>query len=150
VYLARELGTALSEVYGDVPSRIDICRNARAAVMAPLDATVLADLRSTGLMAIGAYPALASSSVARRRSQEWARAIYDDRPEVMGIAYRGAHDNGDCLVLWDRAPALTLVTRGARTLDLALHDAVLWPTVVARLAERGRLARIVKECPRCR
>jgi hypothetical protein len=149
IYLARELGTALAEVYGDVPSMIDICPRERAAVVAPAGRALLGDLTGPGLMRVGAYVSLSAAAGPRRLSQEWARAIHDDQPWVCGLHYLSAHDNGECVVLWERAPPLDLVGRAGLVLDLKLQHPALWPTVRARLAERGRSVRAVESCPRC-
>ena len=48
-------------------------------------------------MKIGALPSLANGPHARARTQEWARAIYEDQPvnrrTVQGVYYDAAHTN---------------------------------------------------------
>lgn len=83
-------------------------------------------------MAIGSLPALADGNEKRLLTQEWARAIYEDRPagpKIVGIHYRSGYNGGSSLALWDCDRDIE-VPRDARGLlqDLPLSD----PRVFAR------------------
>ena len=77
-------------------------------------------------MAIGALPLLADGSEPRPLTQEWARAIYDDRPagsEVTGIRYRSGYNFGYSLALWDCDGGVEIVRDAqGRLQEMALTD----------------------------
>lgn len=62
--------------------------------MAPAAAVELLDIAGSGVMKIGAVAGLASGDYARRATQRWGRAIYEDLQRFAGARYRGAHQNG--------------------------------------------------------
>jgi hypothetical protein len=57
-------------------------------------------------MKIGALATLGSGNEPRRLTQRWARAVYEDVPVAIGVRYRGAHQGGIAVAIWDRADQL--------------------------------------------
>jgi RES domain len=153
IYLAKTLGTALVEVFGDL-KEASICPNFRVAAM-HIDADCrVQDLTGVGCMSIDALPSLATGDVERPLTQEWARAIYDDEPAdspISGVLYTGAHDEGLCLGLFDRAPSLRMVADAVLSVQgrplLDMEDRVL-----CELSKRGLRFKAIdtKDCQRCR
>lgn len=113
------------------------------------------NLASTGAaMKIGALPALSAGNEPRALTQQWARAIYEDRPagsSVRGVRYRSAYNDGISLALWDCDDDVRIV-RAGRLQDLALAE----PRVLGRLQvamhARGINVTTVSEndCAACR
>ena len=147
IYLADNLATSLAEAFQDQGVEVGICPNMRAVPMSPAANVELLDITGDGVMKIGALAGLASGAYRRRLTQQWGRAIYEDLSRFAGIRYRGAHQNGLCVVGWERTGVLTF---GA-TSDLAL-DGVLWTRVAVALQSQGRTAMKISanDCPRCR
>ena len=88
--------------------------------------------RRGAAMAIGALPALADGNEKRLLTQEWARAIYEDRPagpKIVGIHYRSAYNGGSSLALWDCDRDIEVLrdARGSLQDFLARRSAHLWP-----------------------
>lgn len=106
LYVADTLATAASEVFGE-SGIASLCPNFRVSIVEPTRPLSLLDLAGPGAaMAIGALPSLAQGNEPRHRTQEWARAIYEDRPggeSVHGVHYRTAYGDGYSLALWDCA-----------------------------------------------
>jgi hypothetical protein len=146
IYLAETLGTALAEAFQDQGVEVGVCPNLRAVPMAPASTTDLLDLTGDGVMNIGAVAGLASGHYSRRVTQRWGRAIYEDLETFVGIRYRGAHQNGICVVGWERTGPLAF----ADDADLELDD-LLWDRVIVALADQGRAATKVDvlDCPQC-
>ena len=107
------------------------------------------DPEPSGAMRIGALPMLGTGAVPRALSQEWARAIYEDYPDHHGVLYQGAHDSGDCVALWDRAPALR--TADTYTPDVALQSPPVWQRLTVFLVGIGAGTRQIphENCARC-
>jgi len=82
--------------------------------------------RKGAALAIGALPSLADGSELRALTQEWARAIYEDRPagpEATGVRYRTGYNFGYSLALWDCDDGVEIVRdAGGRLQDMALND----------------------------
>ncbi|MCP5031616.1 MAG: RES family NAD+ phosphorylase [Actinomycetia bacterium] len=153
IYLARNLGTALAEVFGD-ETTATICPNYRVGLVHVEEDCRVQDLTGNGAMAIGALPQLTTGALSRKESQAWARAIHRDEPAgrpIEGIHYRSAHDEGHCLALFERAPNLWEVPRGGHAAKgWALLDIV--ERVTNLLYERRvRFSEIPSsECDRCK
>lgn len=137
--VAANLITAFGEVFGDYPEA-SVCPNHRIALIRPTTPLRLLDLRGQGAaMRIGALPSLATGDYQRIRTQEWARAIYEDQPvageTVRGVYYNAAHTNGPAVALWDTTDDIdTVHDRHRVPQDLALADPRIWPRVVAAAA----------------
>jgi RES domain-containing protein len=144
-YLARELGTALAEAYPDQRPQVAICRHARAVWVLPSSAVALLDLTGEGAMAIGAVGTLAWGDEPRRLTQRWARRIYEQYTDLDGIRYRAAHQGGESVALWERAPAVDRAPGGDRALW------AVWPYVTVALAGQRRQPRRVSvdDCALC-
>lgn len=106
-------------------------------------------------MRIGALPSLATGDYSRVRTQEWARAIFEDQPvarrEVRGVYYHAAHSNGRALALWNTDDHVEVVSAAdGRAQDFALNSASMWPRVVEAAVSLGMQVDLVERCPRCR
>ncbi len=137
IYLAEMLETGLAEAFQGQGVEVGICPNMRAVAMAPAAAAQLLDITESGVMNIGAVAGLASGDYPRRATQRWGRAIYEDLQRFAGVRYRGAHQNGICVVVWERTNPLVFDAAE----DFSLRDAILWGRVVQDLANQGRKAR---------
>jgi hypothetical protein len=150
-YVAETLRAAASEVFDLELSRV--CPNWRLARLRTTAPLLVQDVIGPGGLNLGAGPWLGSTPanlLNREYTQEWARKIYDDT-DLQGIRYTGSHDEGPCLVVWDRAPELELVTNAGVPYDTPLHEAETWNEVVTACAEISRsLIRIDEgECRLC-
>ena len=147
MYLAETLGTALTEAFQEQGVEVGICPNMRAVAVAPSSAVELLDITGDGVMKIGAVAGLASGAYPRRLTQRWGRAIYEDLPEFSGVRYRGAHQNGICVVAWERTGPLVVDPAE----DFSLRSRTLWDRVVVALADQGRATEriTVGACPIC-
>ena len=111
LYLARDLRTGLAEAYSGQWPQVAICLHARAAWVRPREAIDVLDLTADGALAIGAVGTLAWGDEPRPLTQRWGRRIYEQYTHLNGITYRAAHQGGESVVLWDRAPAVTAPDR---------------------------------------
>jgi RES domain-containing protein len=104
LYVREDLATSACEVFGQAGVAA-VCPNYRVAIAAPTSKLELFDLARKGAaMAIGALPSLADGNEKRPLTQEWARAVYEDKPagpKIVGIHYRSAYNGGISLALWD-------------------------------------------------
>jgi hypothetical protein len=57
----------------------------------------------------------------RRRTQRWGRRIYEQYEDLDGIRYHAAHQGGESVALWERAPAIAPVRGGDRQLWAVLR-----------------------------
>lgn len=146
LYVAVDLPTALAEAYSDQWPQADICPHARAGWVRPWDSIELLDLTGNGAMAIGAVGTLAWGDEPRRRTQRWGRRIYEQYRHLDGIRYTAAHQGGESIALWDRAPNLERIAGGDRKLW------AVWTYVVAALAHQRRFPRRIAayDCEGCR
>jgi len=135
LYLAADLASALAEAYSGAWRRVPICPHARAGWVLPSRAVELLDLIGHGAMAIGAVGTLQWGDEPRRRTQRWARKIYEQYRDLDGIRYQAAHQGGLSVVLWERAPTVHQLTGGDRKLW------ALWSRVTVALAGQGRAPR---------
>jgi hypothetical protein len=110
----------------------------------------LLDLTGDGAMKIGALTTLGSGNEPRRLTQRWARAIYEDAPAASGVRYRGAHQGGIAVAIWDRAGELAVFPGMSDRGDPLMIPAMLSRIEVA-LAAQGRYARVIsqRDCPDC-
>lgn len=147
IYLAETLGTALAEAFQEQGVDVGVCPNMRAVAMAPATIVVLLDITGDGVMKIGALAGLASGAYPRFLTQRWARAMYEDLPNFMGVRYYGAHQNGICVVAWERTGPLVFDPAE----DFSLRSKRLWTRVVVALANQGRAAQriTVSGCSTC-
>jgi RES domain-containing protein len=142
LYVGEDLATSACEVFGEA-GVASVCPNYRVSIVAPTSKLAFFDLARNGAaMAIGALPALADGNEKRSLTQEWARAIYEDRPagpKIVGIHYRSAYNGGSSLALWDCDRAIE-VLRDARGLrqDFPLND----PRVLGRFQKEMTERRI--------
>lgn len=147
IYLAKTLRTAGGEVFGDAGEAV-VCPYFRAAVVRPARAVVVQDVQANGSMLIGALPALGTADIPRIETQDWARAIHDDRPaspDVAGIRYTSAHDEGPAVALWKAAPPLVVVE------DVPIRDGGLFRRFLVAMSEIVIPVSVVpaEQCRRC-
>jgi hypothetical protein len=121
LYLAVALETAPAEAYSGQWPEVRICPHARAAWVRPSSAVELLDLTGNGPLAIGAVGTLAWGDEPRRRTQRWGRRIYEQYEDLDGIRYHAAHQGGESVALWERAPAIAPVRGGDRQLWAVLR-----------------------------
>ena len=145
LYLAGDLATALAEAYSGQWPQVDVCPNARAGWARPAAPITLLDLTGNGALAIGAVGTMAWGDEPRRRTQRWGRRIHEQYTALDGIFYRGAHQGGDSVALWERAPAIRSSAGGDRRLW------AVWTYVVVALAKQNRYPRRIAaaDCPAC-
>jgi hypothetical protein len=140
LYVGEDLATSACEVFGEV-GVASVCPNYRVCITAPAHKLAMFDLARRGAaMAIGALPALADGNEKRLLTQEWARAIYEDRPagpKIVGIHYRSAYNGGRSLALWDCDRDIE-VLRDARGLlqDFSLDDPRIFGRFQKAMADR--------------
>lgn len=107
-YLGDTLGCGLAEAFPGQWPEVRICPNQRAVQASPQRSLQLLDLTGDGAMAIGAVGTLGTGDEPRRLTQRWGRAIYEDLVDLAGVRYRGAHQGGLSVAVWDRAGELQL------------------------------------------
>jgi hypothetical protein len=148
LYLADDLRCALAEGFQEEPLEVAICPNVRATWARLQHAAKLLDITGDGVMYIGAVGTLASGDEPRRRTQRWARAIYEDYGDLSGIRYRAAYQGGLAVAVWETAPVAVAVPGQ----DRALIERGVWDRVVIALAAQGRVpVRIsASQCSQCR
>lgn len=154
LYLGRRLEDSAAEVFGDRQRSglVQICPAWRVSKLRAMRDERLADLRGDGAMRVGALPQLAIGELPRARTQEWARAVYEDFPGLSGIVYPGAYISGNCIALWERAGALEIAGIAETPQELPLHYPEIWQRLVTFLQTiRISAVEIPREhCPRCR
>ena len=152
-YIAETVRAAASEVFS-ATEVFGVCPNWRLAWLKTSATMTLQNLVGTGAMALRTKPSLGSGAeVAREDSQEQARRIYSEHGHLAGIRYTGSHEEGRCLVLWDRAPDLVVVEDGEIDCDASIaEDDETWAEVIEAYAPTGfMLERIPEsECGYCR
>lgn len=105
-------------------------------------------------MQIGAIPSLSSGDEPFIETQVWARAIYQDTPadrSVSGVHYSGAHEEGECLALWDTGPRIELVVAAGQVADRPLLDPGILTRFQQAMVELGMPVRPIRrdECRPC-
>jgi len=134
LYVAKNLTTAIGEVFGDY-SEAQVCPQFRVAIVRPRAPVAVLDLRGQGAaMRVGALPSLATGVRGRR---------------VNGIYYNAAHSNGPALALWNTDDDVEVVTHKGLSQDFALADTVMWPRIAVKSAELGLRASLVTRCTKC-
>jgi hypothetical protein len=156
LYVGEDLATSACEVFGDAGIAA-ICPFYRVAIIAPTTTLAMFNLVAKGAaMAIGALPALGDGNEPRSLTQQWARAIYEDKPagpEIAGIHYRSGYNSGEALALWDCDGDVEVVRdHHGHQQDIALDD----PRILARLQVQLRRRQInvttvtSSECNECK
>lgn len=126
LYVGEDLATSACEVFGEA-GVASVCPNYFVSIVSPTRELATFDLAGKGAaMAIGALPALADGNEKRSLTQEWARAIYEDRPagrRIVGIHYRSGYNGGSALALWDCDGDIEILRDALGLLqDLPLND----------------------------
>lgn len=155
LYVGANLRVAFTEVYTRPGKTAEICPQARIAILRPTAPIPLLDIKTEGAaMLIDALPSLATGDYPRPRTQEWARAIWEDQPvpapqrPVRGIYYQSAHAGGAALALMNTAGAVHLVRdRAGVDQDLTLHS--IWRTVETAAVSVNITAYRVPACSAC-
>ncbi|MFE7804494.1 hypothetical protein ACFU51_07495 [Streptomyces sp. NPDC057430] len=132
LYVGKNLTASAGEVFGEAGHAL-ICPLLRVAILKPRTPIPVLDVCCEGCaMSIGALPSIAVGSYERRKTWEWAKAIYEDQPvpdqKVFGIYYTAAYSGGRSLALWDRQGQVEVASDELGALqDFALADApILW------------------------
>ena len=140
IYLAKALRSCGAEVFAD-RGVARVCPSYRAAWIVPESRADLQDLQGSGAMLLGALPGLGSGEQPLALTQEWARAIYEDRPArltVCGVHYTGAHEEGECACVWDTGPPVRLLASASRGVeDRPLLDPGVFPIFFKAMDEVG-------------
>lgn len=149
-YVAVDLACALAEAFPEQWPEVAICPGRRAVLVAPAGPVPLLDLAGDGALKIGAVGTLGSGNESRRLTQRWGRAIYEDLPSLAGIRYRGAHQGGLAIAIWERA-GLLRTELGTPGDGYALADPPLRDRVTVALAAQGRYTHVIrtKDCRLC-
>jgi hypothetical protein len=163
LYLGCDRAVACAEVFWDQrdddpaanPLVARVCTHHRIAQIRPRAPIGLLSIVGADIDLIGALPALSTCPTSQHTiTQAWARSIYDEYRYrgVSGIKYRGAHDFGECMVLWDCAPKLELVQAGGEDRDLAMQWRGVWERVLNEYSQgRRSMTKVTPDrCPRCR
>ena len=152
VYLGVDLHVACAELFWDQkpdeynpgadPFVARVCTRHHIAQVRPRALVPLLSILGADVDLIGALPELCTGPTDDHPiAQAWARAIYESehytQRGVCGIRYRGAHDFGECMVLWDRAPQLEVVQELVGERDRPLHEPGVWERVLKEYFSRG-------------
>jgi hypothetical protein len=142
LYVGEDLATSACEVFGEARVAA-ICPNYRVTIVAPTRTVSLFDLTAPGAaMAIGALPSLAVGHEPRALTQQWARAVFEDKPAgraIFGVRYQSAYNSGCSLALWNCSDKVQIVRDAAgQVQDLPLAD----PRILNRLQVQMRQRRI--------
>ena len=152
LYLGADLATSASEVFGEDGEAL-LCPRWRVALLRPVRPLTVLDLTAAGVaMALGGLPSIANGPYPRIVTQEWARAIYEDRPagpEVTGIRYSSAYNNEKALVLWDSVGQVQTVRTANGDQDFVLREGMVWDRLTAEMAHRNITLVRTDTCSRC-
>lgn len=154
LYIGSDLATSACEVFGEAGVAA-ICPRYRVSIVEPTRPLTMFDLARAGsAMAIGALPALSTGHERRSLTQQWARAILEDQPagpEVRGVRYRSAYNDGIAIALWDCEGDVRIVRAGSVE-DRPLDDPRVLRRLQAAMSERRINVTTVTEadCAVCR
>ena len=155
LYVGANLRVAFTEVYTRPGKTAEVCPQTRVAILRPAAPIPLLDIKTQGAaMLIDALPSLATGDYPRPRTQEWARAIWEDQPvpaarrPVRGIYYQSAHAGGVALALMNTVGAVQLVRdRRGTDQDVTLHS--IWRRVETTAASVNITAYKIPACAAC-
>ncbi len=152
IYVGQDLRTCAIEVFQIdrapyLPPEIHVCERFEVAFLVPDDEIRFQDLIGPAATDIGALQVLGSGDVHRSCSQEWARAIYDQRPagDICGVRYTASRGGGDSLAIWNGSPTLTV--HGT----WQLHEPQVWHQLQRCLQPLGVTVTKIRQvnCVRC-
>jgi hypothetical protein len=156
LYVGEDLATSACEIFG-AAGVAAICPSYRVSIIAPTTTLAMYDLVAKGTaMAIGALPSLGDGDEPRSLTQQWARAIYEDKPAghgITGIHYRSAYNNGESLALWDCDASIEIVRDDAgHRQDIALGNPGLLNRLQVELRWRQISVTTVpsRDCAECK
>jgi hypothetical protein len=131
-YASTALVGAVAESFGNA-GVVDRACGRRVVVARAVGALTVVDLVGLAARRVGLTQEVGAATD-YAKTQEWARAFYDQHPQLVGIRWRGRQSGSICFVLNDRTPMglLALVS------DHAINDPHVWPRV-ARAARRCSL-----------
>jgi hypothetical protein len=134
-YASATLIGAVAESFGRIGGSGILDRNCgkRVCVAELSHPFKLADLCGTGPRHMGLDHQICTTRE-YDRTQEWARAIYFNQPDIVGIRWSGREVGSENVVLTERADLTTLTL----LLDKDISDAAVWP----RIANAARKCRI--------
>jgi RES domain len=128
-YASGSLVGAVAESFGK-RGFLDPAAGDRIVVARVVASIALVDLVGIAPRRFGLTQEIAATTD-YRRTQAWARALYDAYPEPVGIRWRGRQAGSICVVLTDRLPKRSLTL----DFDALVSDPRVWPRV-ARAAHR--------------
>jgi hypothetical protein len=131
-YAAAALVGAVAESFGNV-GVVDRASGRRVAVVRVTGQLRMVDLVGPAARRVGLTQEVGSSTD-YAKTQEWARAFYDQYASLVGIRWRGRQAGSICFVLHDRAA----MTRLALVSDHDIGDPPVWPRI-ANAARRCSL-----------
>jgi hypothetical protein len=122
-YASTSLVGAVAESFGNI-GVVDRACGRRVVVVRVVRALAVVDLVGVGARRVGLTQEVGSATD-HAKTQEWARAFYDQCVQLVGIRWRGRQSGSICFVLNDRAAMahLTLMS------DLAINDPRAWPRI---------------------
>lgn len=122
-YASTSLVGAVAESFGNL-GFVDRACGRRVAVVQVARALSVVDLVGVAARRVGLTQEVGSATD-YAKTQEWARAFYDQYAHPVGIRWRGRQSGSICFVLHDRAPMthLTLLS------DHDIGDPRVWPRV---------------------
>jgi hypothetical protein len=122
-YASTSLVGAVAESFGNA-GIVDRNCGRHVVVVRVVRTLDLADLVGIAARRVGLTQEVGSTTD-YVKTQEWARAFYDQYPNLVGIRWRGRQSGSICFVLHDRVPMayLTVVS------DHVINDLRVWPRV---------------------
>jgi len=122
-YASTSLVGAVAESFGNL-GFVDHACGRRVVVVQVSRPLSVVDLVGVSARRVGLTQEV-SGSTDYAKTQEWARAFYDQYSTLVGIRWRGRQSGSICFVLHDRAP----MTHLALVSDHDLGDPRVWPRV---------------------
>lgn len=123
-YAATSLVGAVAEAFGNL-GVVDRACGRHVALVQIVRPLILMNLVGVSARRVGLTQEVGSSTD-YAKTQEWARAFYDQCGTLMGIRWRGRQAGSICFVLHDRATMSDL----ALVSDHNISDPRVWPRIV--------------------
>lgn len=131
-YASTSLVGAVSETFGNLHF-LDRNPNRRICIVRVQSSLVLVELVGVAARTLGLDQRIGTSTE-YECCQEWARALYDQYPDMQGIRWRGRQSGSICVVLNDRADMGSLELLA----DFEITHPDVWPQI-ERAAYRAHL-----------
>lgn len=131
-YAATSLIGAVAEAFGDA-GMIDKAANRRICIVRLRSQLSLVNLVGIAARSLGLDQRIGTTTE-YALCQAWARALYEQYPEIQGIRWRGRQAGSICVLLNDRADMGVLEV----VQDCLIGHSDIWPSIF-RAARRARL-----------